>query len=178
MVSSIDGTRTAKLQTRTVHVLVITRTKDAEARLAELHAQVHEEYAAQESPQEAVWLLPNPCRSSPTASTGSTGAGPHPLGHAPAERAPRMDRFVVIVEQTAGMDWRTRITADPAVLVGKPVVKGTRLAVEFIIGLLAAGWTHEQILDNYPGLTLEDIRACLAYAGELLQQERVFPLGA
>lgn len=68
--------------------------------------------------------------------------------------------------------------ADPAVLVGKPVVKGTRLAVEFIIGLLAAGWTHEQILDNYPGLTVEDIRACLAYAGELLQQERVFPLGA
>ncbi len=76
------------------------------------------------------------------------------------------------------MDWRTRITADPAVLVGKPVVKGTRLAVEFIIGLLAAGWTHEQILDNYPGLTIEDIRACLAYASELLQQERVFPLGA
>lgn len=74
------------------------------------------------------------------------------------------------------MDWRERITIDPAILVGKPVIKGTRLAVEFILELLAIGWTHEQILTNYPGLTVEDIRACLAYAKEVLQTERVFPL--
>lgn len=65
---------------------------------------------------------------------------------------------------------------DPAVLVGKPVIKGTRLAVEFILELLAAGWTLDQILANYPGITVEDIRACIAYAREVLQEERVFPL--
>jgi uncharacterized protein (DUF433 family) len=62
------------------------------------------------------------------------------------------------------MNWRDRIIVDPAILLGKPVVKGTRLAVEFIIELLAQGWTEEEILDNYPGLTREDIQACLLYA--------------
>lgn len=76
------------------------------------------------------------------------------------------------------VEWRDRIAVDPKVLVGKPVIKGTRLAVEFVVGLLANGWTHEQILKNYPGLTAEDIRACLAYATEVLQDERVFPLAA
>ena len=61
-------------------------------------------------------------------------------------------------------------------LVGKPVVKGTRLAVEFVIGLLAQGWTAADILRNYPGLTGRDIQACLAYASSLLQSERVYPL--
>ncbi len=74
------------------------------------------------------------------------------------------------------MEWRERITVDPEVLVGKPVVKGTRISVELIVDLLAAGWTPEQILDSYPNLTLADIRACLAYAGELLHAEKVFPL--
>ena len=76
------------------------------------------------------------------------------------------------------MNWQDRITADPKVLVGKPVVKGTRISVELVIDLLAAGWTQEQILDSYPNLTAEDIRACLAYAGELLHAEKVFPLEA
>jgi uncharacterized protein (DUF433 family) len=74
------------------------------------------------------------------------------------------------------MEWRERITVDPAVLVGKPVVKGTRISVELIVDLLAAGWSQEQILDSYPNLMLDDIRACLAYAGELLHAEKVFPL--
>lgn len=74
------------------------------------------------------------------------------------------------------MDWEDRIVTDPAVLVGKPVIAGTRLAVEFMLELLAAGWTHEQILANYPGITSEDIRACLAYARQALQEERVFPV--
>jgi uncharacterized protein (DUF433 family) len=79
-------------------------------------------------------------------------------------------------ELEADLDWRERITIDPAILVGKPVIKGTRLAVEFILELLAGGWTQEQILANYPGLTLADILACLAYAKDVLQEERVFPL--
>lgn len=62
------------------------------------------------------------------------------------------------------MDWRTRIITDPQILTGKPVVKGTRLAVEFIVSLLAQGWSESDICKNYPGLTREDIHACLAYA--------------
>ncbi len=64
------------------------------------------------------------------------------------------------------MDWQARITIDPQILVGKPVIKGTRLAVDFIIDLLAQGWSEGEVLRNYPGLTVEDIRACLAYAGD------------
>lgn len=71
--------------------------------------------------------------------------------------------------------WRDRITADPAILVGKPVLRGTRIAVEFVIDLLAAGWSFEEVLANYPGLTMDDVRACLAYAKDVLAQERVFP---
>ena len=76
------------------------------------------------------------------------------------------------------MTWEDRIILDKDVLVGKPVVKGTRLAVEFIVGLLAEGWTQEQILANYPGLTHEDILACLAYAKERLNSEKIYPLSA
>ena len=57
-----------------------------------------------------------------------------------------------------------RITIDPKILVGKPVVKGTRIAVELVVNLLANGWTQEQILDSYPHLTVDDIRACVAYS--------------
>jgi len=70
------------------------------------------------------------------------------------------------------MNWHERITIDPKVLVGKPVIKGTRISVELIVDLLAEGWTTQQILDSYPNLTGEDIRACLAYASELLQVPR------
>jgi uncharacterized protein (DUF433 family) len=74
------------------------------------------------------------------------------------------------------VNWQDRISIDPHVLVGKPVVKGTRLADEFIIELLAQGWTEAEILENYPGLTRDDIRACLAYASAMLHAERVYPL--
>lgn len=74
------------------------------------------------------------------------------------------------------MDWRERITIDPKILVGKPVVKGTRLAVEFIVDLLAQGWSEEEILRNYPGLTRDDIMACLRYASDVLHAEKVYPL--
>ena len=71
------------------------------------------------------------------------------------------------------MDLPDRIVVDPNVLLGKPVVKGARLAVEFIIDLLAQGWTEAQILRNYPGLTREDVQACLAYASMVLKAEKV-----
>jgi uncharacterized protein (DUF433 family) len=74
------------------------------------------------------------------------------------------------------MNWNDRITMNPAVLTGKPVIRGTRLAVEFIVGLLAGEWTEAEILENYPGLTHEDILACLQYANEILQSEKVYPV--
>ena len=59
------------------------------------------------------------------------------------------------------MDWKAHIGIDAGVLGGKPVIRGTRLAVDFIVGLLAQGWTFEQVLDSYPGITREQILACL-----------------
>ena len=71
-----------------------------------------------------------------------------------------------------------RITLDPKVLAGKPVIRGTRLSVEFVIGLMAEGWSEADILANYPGITHEDIIACLAYARDTLSSEKVFPSAA
>jgi uncharacterized protein (DUF433 family) len=64
------------------------------------------------------------------------------------------------------------------VLVGKPVIRGTRFSVEFVIGLMADGWVADEILANYPGISREDIIACLAYARDILSSERVFPSAA
>jgi uncharacterized protein (DUF433 family) len=74
------------------------------------------------------------------------------------------------------MNWQDHITIDPDILVGKPVIKGTRLSVEFIVELLAQGWSEAEILRNYPGLKSEDIRACLLYASEIVRSEKVYPL--
>ena len=73
-------------------------------------------------------------------------------------------------------DWRSRIAIDPKVLAGKPVVKGPRISVEFILELLANGWTVEDILKNCPQLKREDVLAALKYATEVLKEERVYPL--
>jgi len=73
------------------------------------------------------------------------------------------------------MAFTDRIIIDPKILTGKPVIRGTRISVEFVIDLLAAGWSHAQILASYPHLCEEDIRACLAYASELLREEKVYP---
>jgi uncharacterized protein (DUF433 family) len=73
------------------------------------------------------------------------------------------------------MSWQDRIVLDPAILTGKPTIKGTRIAVEFVVDLLARGWTAEEILSEYDHLAAEDIQACLAYASEMLQSERVYP---
>jgi uncharacterized protein (DUF433 family) len=74
------------------------------------------------------------------------------------------------------MDWRQYITTDPAVLGGKPVARGTRLAVDFILGLFASGWTTQQIIENYPDLTPESLRAVFAFAAESLGDETLYPL--
>ena len=74
------------------------------------------------------------------------------------------------------MDWRGHIAIEPRILAGKPIVKGTRISVELVIDLLAAGWSPEQVLDSYPTLRADDIRACLAYASDILHGEKVFPL--
>jgi uncharacterized protein (DUF433 family) len=73
-------------------------------------------------------------------------------------------------------NWEDRIEMNPRVLTGKPVVRGTRLAVEFIIGLLAGGWSEEELLRNYPRLTHEDVLACLKYAQTLLEEMKFYPL--
>jgi uncharacterized protein (DUF433 family) len=76
------------------------------------------------------------------------------------------------------MNWRERIEINPQVLVGKPVVRGTRLAVEFVIDLLAQGWSEADILRSYPTLTPQDIQACLMYASAILKAERIYPLAS
>jgi uncharacterized protein (DUF433 family) len=69
------------------------------------------------------------------------------------------------------MDWRDRIKADPAILVGKPCIKGTRMSVEYILELLAHGWSFDAILESWDHITEADIRACIAYGADLVTKE-------
>ncbi|MCH6235791.1 DUF433 domain-containing protein [Cognataquiflexum rubidum] len=69
-----------------------------------------------------------------------------------------------------------RIELNPEILVGKPVIKGTRLSVQFILGLLAHGKTPQSIIEEYPYITEEDIRACLLFANEVLESNFFTPL--
>lgn len=71
-----------------------------------------------------------------------------------------------------------RITLQPEVLVGKPVIRGTRLSVEYILGLLAHGATYDEVLNEYQGLTLEDIHACILFATKSLESTAFMPLAA
>jgi len=71
-----------------------------------------------------------------------------------------------------------RISIDPKVMTGKPVIRGTRVPVELIVRMLAQGFPEADILREYPRLQPEDIRAALAYAAHVLAQEDVFPLSA
>ena len=65
-----------------------------------------------------------------------------------------------------------RIVCDENILTGKPVIKGTRLAVEFIVGLLGHGWTEAEMFENYPHIVPEDIRTCLVYASAVLRMQK------
>jgi uncharacterized protein (DUF433 family) len=74
------------------------------------------------------------------------------------------------------MTWTEYIVADPKVLGGKPVLRGTRLAVDFVLGLLAEGWSREQLRANYPQITDDGLRAVFAYAAEVLHEQTVLPV--
>jgi uncharacterized protein (DUF433 family) len=74
------------------------------------------------------------------------------------------------------MAWEDRIEFKPEVLCGKAVVKGTRISVEHVVKLLSDGWSEPDVLRSYPNLTAEDVKACLAYAGEAVANERVYPV--
>ena len=73
-------------------------------------------------------------------------------------------------------DLLNRIIIDPKVMVGKPVIKGTRLTVQYILKLLSNGESIDEILDEYDGLTKKDILACLLFATEALEQSSFYPL--
>ena len=72
------------------------------------------------------------------------------------------------------MDWKEYIHTDPNVLVGKPVVKGTRLSVDFLLRLFGNGWSYEQIFESYPHLTMDSIQAVFAFAAESLSEETMY----
>ena len=72
------------------------------------------------------------------------------------------------------MDWKEHIETNENILIGKPVIKGTRISVEHIIDLLAAGWTEKQILDNYPRLKLENLQAVFAYIKDIMQDGMIY----
>ena len=74
------------------------------------------------------------------------------------------------------VEWREHIVSDPAVLGGKPILKGTRLSVEFVLELLAGGWDDQSRRENYPNLTEDRVRAVLAYAAESFRDERFYLL--
>lgn len=74
------------------------------------------------------------------------------------------------------MDWRDHIHSDPEILSSRPVVKGTRLCVDFLLDLLANGWTEEQLLGSYLRLTRDSLRAVFAFAAESTRDERAFEL--
>ena len=76
------------------------------------------------------------------------------------------------------MNWQDRITIDPQVLVGKPIIKGTRISVEHVVKLMSDGWSEADVLRSYPHLQADDVRACLAYVTDMLSSERVYPLTA
>lgn len=74
------------------------------------------------------------------------------------------------------MNWQEHIHSDPKILSGQPVVKGSRLSVDFLLELLANGWSEEQLFENYPTLTRESLRAVFAFAAESTRDERAFEL--
>jgi uncharacterized protein (DUF433 family) len=74
------------------------------------------------------------------------------------------------------MDAQDHIVIDPEILAGKPIIRGTRLSVEFVVQLLAQGWTEADIQNNYPGISHDQITACLQYAADVLGSEKVYPL--
>ena len=75
------------------------------------------------------------------------------------------------------MDWKDRIEVNPAVLVGKPIIKGTRISVELILDRVADGWTTEDVLAAYPNIKRDDVLAALSFAAEIFRDERFVAIG-
>lgn len=69
------------------------------------------------------------------------------------------------------MNWKDHVVVDPMVLVGKPVIRGTRISVELLMDRLADGWSMEQILESYPRVTREDVLAAIAFVTEVFREE-------
>ena len=76
------------------------------------------------------------------------------------------------------MKWQDHIVLDNQFLHGKPIIKGTRISVELVLELFSAGWTEKQILESYPTLSAESLRAVFTYLQACIQQERYFPISA
>jgi uncharacterized protein (DUF433 family) len=74
------------------------------------------------------------------------------------------------------MRWQDYIHTDQQVLVGKPIIKGTRLSVDFILGLFSEGWVEKTILDNYPQLSHQAIQAVFAFSAEVIRDEELYPI--
>jgi uncharacterized protein (DUF433 family) len=110
-------------------------------------------------------------RRTETDSERDTCVQPRPRSVCMCSCTNRMD-----FEVPAHMSWRERIVIDPQILVGKPVVRGTRLSVELIVDLLGQGWSEADILRSYPNLTAEDNHACLKYASAVMRSEKVYPV--
>ena len=75
------------------------------------------------------------------------------------------------------MNWKDRIEVNPAVLVGKPIIKGSRISVELILDRLADGWSMEDVLISYPHISKEDVLAALSFASELFKEETFVAVG-
>jgi len=69
------------------------------------------------------------------------------------------------------IDWHDHVDVDPRTLAGKPIVKGTRIGVEFLLRLFAGGWSEQEVLENYPHITREDLRAIFALAADIVGEE-------
>lgn len=74
------------------------------------------------------------------------------------------------------MDWSTHIISDEHILLGKPVIKGTRISVELVLELMATGWTEKQVLESYPNITQDDLKAVFAYLRDGMHQSMYLPL--
>lgn len=84
--------------------------------------------------------------------------------------------FVIFVPSSRDMNWENYIISDREILLGKPVIKGTRIPVELILELLESGWTEQTILESYPSISQMHLQAVFAYLRECFQNELLFPL--
>lgn len=76
------------------------------------------------------------------------------------------------------MNWKENIISDPNVLLGKPIIKGTRISVELILELLECGWSEKMILESYPNISEDSLRSVFSYLKDCIQKELYFPISA